>query len=212
MTINQKLFRQGLLATASTVTVLAATTGGATAAQAAPTQRDGGPHGYKVFTQTDEAWALPPGLSSFTVYAWGAGGGGGGGAGGGGGGGGEGGKPNDAGSGGGGGASGAGGGGGAAGSFVTCNVSLDRWEPLTVYVGRGGKGGRGGSGGNGGPGGAGGGWDGSHGSYGREGATGQGDADEDAQAGSGISVRDGGPREWRSLAQTPGGQGGRSTG
>lgn len=80
MTINQKLFRQGLLATASTVTVLAATAAQATAAtraaQPAPVQRDDGPHRYKVHTRTDGAWALPPGLASFTVYARGPGRGG----------------------------------------------------------------------------------------------------------------------------------------
>ncbi|MEV7188151.1 hypothetical protein [Kitasatospora sp. NPDC093102] len=70
MTINQKLFRQGLLATASTVAALAAT-----ASQAAPVQRDDGPHRYKVSTRTTGAWALPAGLASFTVHARGPGGG-----------------------------------------------------------------------------------------------------------------------------------------
>lgn len=70
MTINQKLFRQGLVATASTVAALAAT-----AAQAAPVQRDDGPHRYKVSIRSAGAWALPAGLTSFTVYARGPGGG-----------------------------------------------------------------------------------------------------------------------------------------
>ncbi|MBO1419387.1 hypothetical protein [Streptomyces sp. FH025] len=69
MKINQKLFRQGLLATASTVTVLAAT-----AAQDAPAQRDEGPHRYRVSTRTDGAWALPAALASFTVHTRGTGG------------------------------------------------------------------------------------------------------------------------------------------
>ncbi|MFJ9442854.1 hypothetical protein ACIRRH_13410 [Kitasatospora sp. NPDC101235] len=69
MTINQKLFRQGMLATASTVAALAAT-----ASQAAPVQRDDGPHRYKVSTRTTGAWALPAGLASFTVHARGPGG------------------------------------------------------------------------------------------------------------------------------------------
>ncbi|MET8540909.1 hypothetical protein ABZW03_09665 [Kitasatospora sp. NPDC004799] len=67
MTINQKLFRQGLLATASTLAALAATTAQATA-QAAPAPRDDGPHRYKVSVRTAGAWTLPPGLASFTVH------------------------------------------------------------------------------------------------------------------------------------------------
>ncbi|MFJ6621594.1 hypothetical protein ACIQOW_28980 [Kitasatospora sp. NPDC091335] len=76
MTTNQKLFRQGLLATTSTVTVLATTTAQATqAAQAAPGRRDEGPHRYKVSVRAAHgAWTLPSGLTSFTVYARGSGG------------------------------------------------------------------------------------------------------------------------------------------
>ncbi|MGW1176038.1 hypothetical protein ACWD4P_20265 [Kitasatospora sp. NPDC002543] len=82
MTINQKLFRQGLLATAaaSTLTALAAT-----AAQAAPAQRDDGPHRYRVSVRASGAWAPPPGLASFTVHIRGPRGGTGSGTGGGGG-------------------------------------------------------------------------------------------------------------------------------
>ncbi|MGW2869643.1 hypothetical protein [Kitasatospora sp. NPDC001225] len=79
MTINQKLFRQGLLATASTATALAVTTGTTTTAPAAPTQRDGGPQAYRVSVRAGGAWELPPGLTSFTVYVQGSGGGSGGG-------------------------------------------------------------------------------------------------------------------------------------
>ncbi|MGW3183655.1 hypothetical protein ACWDD9_30715 [Kitasatospora sp. NPDC001119] len=79
MTINQKLFRQGLLATASTATALAVTTGTTTTAPAAPAQRDGGPQAYRVSVRAGGAWELPPGLTSFTVYVRGSGGGSGGG-------------------------------------------------------------------------------------------------------------------------------------
>ncbi|MFJ6382263.1 hypothetical protein ACIQI7_19950 [Kitasatospora sp. NPDC092039] len=72
MTINQKLFRQGLLATAaSTLTALAAAT-----AQAAPAQRNDGPHLCRVSVRATGAWAPPPGLASFTVRVGGTGGGG----------------------------------------------------------------------------------------------------------------------------------------
>ncbi|MEU1283899.1 hypothetical protein [Kitasatospora sp. NPDC005856] len=70
MTINQKLFRQGLLATAaSTLTALAAA-----AAQAAPAQRDDGPLRYRVSVRAAGAWVPPPGLASFTVHIGGTGG------------------------------------------------------------------------------------------------------------------------------------------
>src|SRR5690349_13112055 len=53
MTINQNLFRQGLLATAaSTLTALAAAT-----AQAAPVQRNDGPHLYRVSVRATGAGA-----------------------------------------------------------------------------------------------------------------------------------------------------------
>ncbi|MFB7122354.1 hypothetical protein [Kitasatospora sp. NPDC056273] len=81
MTINQKLFRQGLLATASTATALAVTTGTTTTTPAAPAQRDGGPQAYRVSVRAGGAWELPPGLTSFTVYVRGSGGGSGGGSG-----------------------------------------------------------------------------------------------------------------------------------
>ncbi|MFI2611677.1 hypothetical protein [Kitasatospora sp. NPDC018619] len=70
MTINQKLFRQGWLATTSTLAALAAATAQATATteQAAPAPRDDGPHRYRVSVRATGARALPSGLASFTVH------------------------------------------------------------------------------------------------------------------------------------------------
>ncbi|RGD61722.1 hypothetical protein DR950_31810 [Kitasatospora xanthocidica] len=73
------------MATASTATALAVTTGTTTTAPAAPAQRDGGPQTYRVSVRAGGAWELPPGLTSFTVYVRGSGGGSGGGGSGGGG-------------------------------------------------------------------------------------------------------------------------------
>ncbi|HET6502510.1 MAG TPA: hypothetical protein VFG87_17280 [Amycolatopsis sp.] len=47
----------------------------------APVPRDDVDHGHQVFTESGE-WYVPDGVTSFTVYLWGAGGGGGGGSGG----------------------------------------------------------------------------------------------------------------------------------